>query len=66
VTEIWVYEDAGHWQIQRRFGGPAANSRWYQFDSDDQALDCVRDLRAASRADDWQELPATPDASLLE
>jgi hypothetical protein len=52
--DVLLYEDAGHWTVERRVGGVEGRSHLSEFDDEDVALDRVRDLLAGT--DDWREL----------
>jgi hypothetical protein len=52
--DVLLYEDGGHWTVEHRTGGAEGRSEWSECDSEDAALDLVRDLLGG--ADDWREL----------
>lgn len=53
-TDVVLYEDAGRWIVEHRSGGSEGSSTMIEFDSEEAALDRVRDLLAG--AGDWREL----------
>jgi len=52
--DIVLFEDAGLWTVEVRVGGVEGRSQMIEYESEDAALDRVRDLLAG--ADDWREL----------
>jgi hypothetical protein len=52
--DLYVYEDAGRWLVEARLGGAEGRSRWFEYDSEDAALECVRGLFTES--DEWREI----------
>jgi hypothetical protein len=58
--EIYVYEDAGRWRVEACRGGLEGTSKWYERQSDDLALDLVRDLITVSKVGEWREMTALP------
>lgn len=53
-VDILLYDDAGRWIVEHRTGGVEGRSTMIDFESEDAALDRVRDLLAGS--DDWRDL----------
>lgn len=54
--DVFLRVDADQWIVEQRAGGAEGVSRWYEFDSEDAALDLVQALLAAG--DGWRELTA--------
>jgi hypothetical protein len=52
--DVMVYEDAGRWLVEAREGGAEGRSRWYEYDSEEAATECVRGLLADSPH--WKEM----------
>jgi hypothetical protein len=52
--DVYLFEDGGKWLVEAREGGAEGRSRWYDFDDEDTALDCVRGLLV--QPGDWREL----------
>jgi hypothetical protein len=53
-VDVTLYEDADRWLVEHRTGGVEGRATLIEFDSEDAALDRVRDLLAG--AADWREL----------
>jgi hypothetical protein len=52
--DVYLYEDGGRWLVESRLGGAEGRSRWYEYDDEQAALECVRGLLAG--AGRWREL----------
>jgi hypothetical protein len=52
--DVYLFEDGGKWRVEGREGGAEGRSKWYDFDDEDAALDCVRGLLTGPG--DWREL----------
>ena len=52
--DIVLYEDAGHWTLERRVGGVDGRAQLAEFDDEDAARDRLRDLLGGT--EDWREL----------
>lgn len=46
--DIYLYEDGGRWLVEAREGGADGRSRWYGYEDEDAATECVRGLLADS------------------
>jgi len=60
--DIWLYENAGQWQVRERIGGPSGNSRYRPFASGELAETFARSLMNKSAATAWRELPVDQTA----
>lgn len=56
--DVYVRADGDRWFVEARSGGSEGRSRWWELDSEDQALDLVRDLLAGG--EDWREIKSAP------
>ncbi len=52
--DIYLFEDGGRWSVEAREGGAEGRSRWYEFDDEDTAMDCVHGLLA--QPGQWRQL----------
>ena len=52
--DVYLFEDGGTWLVEGRDGGAEGRSKWYDFENEDSALDCVRGLMVGPG--DWREL----------
>jgi hypothetical protein len=52
--DVYLFEDGGKWLVEGREGGAEGRSKWYDFENEDAALDCVRGLLAGPG--EWREL----------
>ena len=52
--DLYLYEDGGRWIVEARLGGAEGRSRWFEYDDEDSALECVRGLLTESN--EWREI----------
>jgi hypothetical protein len=52
--DLYLYEDGNRWTVEARVGGAEGRSRWFEFDREDDAMECVRGLLTESS--DWREI----------
>lgn len=56
--DVYLRADGDRWFVEARSGGSEGRSRWWELDSEDQALDLIRDLLSGSA--DWREIKSAP------
>ncbi|HET6211570.1 MAG TPA: hypothetical protein VFE14_01725 [Micromonosporaceae bacterium] len=52
--DVYLRVDGDRWFVEAREGGSEGRSRWWELDSEDEALEVIRTLLAGS--DDWRDL----------
>jgi hypothetical protein len=52
--DVYLRADADQWFVEQRVGGAEGVSRFYEFDSEDQAYEAVRALLTGP--DEWRQL----------
>ncbi|MEV0731966.1 hypothetical protein [Polymorphospora sp. NPDC050346] len=58
--DVYLRADGDRWHVEQRAGGADGVPRFYEFDSEDDALDAVRALLDGPGT--WRELSARPTA----
>lgn len=56
--DVFLRTDADQWHVEQRAGGAEGVSRFYEFDSEEEALGAVHGLLAGPGT--WRELSARP------
>jgi hypothetical protein len=56
--DVYLRADADQWFVEQRAGGAEGVSRFYEYDSEDEAYEAVRAL--LSGPDEWRSLDGNP------